>query len=443
MIRSLSARLILFSIFWIALALLGTGAIITHQYQVHIEQHYDEHVHSHLEELVGAVEPDGRGGARLAREPTDPRFYRDGSGWYWAVLRGEELLTASGSLGTRRLEVARLSLSEGPHVRNIAAPDGQLLRTHITNVAMPGDLGLLTFVASAPAMTISDDVADFSGHIAVSLLVLGGGLLAAMLFQVVIVMRPIRSIRQRIVDVRAGKLERLPNDYPDDLQPLVDELNNVLDHNETLLRRARNRMADLAHALKNPLTVIRNAAREMRGEESKLILDQSHLMAASIDHALARARMHAHSGGLSRRTGVRSVLEDVRFAVEHMYRDRALEINLKDCGDACFRGEPQDLEQMVGNLVDNACKWARSAVTLGCHDDGRTVCIHVDDDGPGIDEANHGKVRQRGVRLDEAAPGHGHGLAIVRELAELYGGALALTTSPQGGLRAELTLPAA
>ncbi|MBS3821051.1 MAG: hypothetical protein KGY81_04730 [Phycisphaerae bacterium] len=443
MIRSLSARLILFSVFWIALALLGTGAIIIHQYKVHIEQYYDAHLHSHLEEVIGAVEPDGRGGARLARPPTDPRFYRDGSGWYWAVLRGEELLASSGSLGTRRLDVARLSLNEGPHVLIIEGPDDQSLRAHITHVAMPGDLGFLTFVSSAPAMTISDNVADFSGHIGNSLLVLGAGLLAALLFQVLIVMRPIRSIRERIAEVRAGNIERLPADYPEDLQPLVDELNHVLDHNETLLRRARNHMADLAHALKNPLTVIRNAARDMRGEESKLILDQSHLMAASIDNALAHARMHAHGGGLARRTGVQSVLEDVRFAVEQMYRDRDLEILLQDCDEACFRGEPQDLEQMIGNLVDNACKWAEATVTVGCHSDGGTLRILVDDDGPGIDEANHGKVRQRGVRLDEATPGHGHGLAIVRELAELYDGELVLTRSATGGLHAELILPAA
>lgn len=443
MIRSLSARLILFSVFWIALALLGTSAIITHQYKVHIEKHYDEHLHSHLEELVGAVEPDGRGGARLARAPTDPRFFRDGSGWYWAVLRGQELLTASISLDSRKLDVARFPASEGPHVRIIAGPDGQLLRAHITHVSMPGDLGFLTFVSSAPAMTISDDVDDFSGHIAVSLLMLGAGLLAAVLFQVLIAMRPIRSIRQSIAEVRAGMLERLPADYPEDLQPLVDELNNVLDHNETLLRRARNQMAALAHGLKNPLTVIRNAARTMRGEEAKLILDQSHLMAASLDHALAHARMHAHRGGLARRTPVQSVLEDVRFAVEHMYRDRDLEIILKDCGDACFRGEPQDLEQMVGNLVDNACKWAKAAVMMNCYNDGQTLRIHIDDDGPGVDEADRARVQRRGVRLDEAMPGYGHGLAIVRELAEIYGGKLDLTRSAAGGLRAELTLPAA
>lgn len=443
MFRSLSSRLILFSVFWIALALLGTGAVITRQYQAHIEKHFDAHVHSHLEELVAAVEPDGLGGARLARAPTDPRFYVDGSGWYWAILRGEQVLTASPSLGQRSWQVDGASLSEGTHTAAIDGPDGQRLRAQTTSVAIPGELGLLTFVASAPAIAIADDVADFSRELTASFVVLGGGLITAVVFQVLVAVRPIRSIRRRIAEVRAGTRSRLPPDFPDDLQPLVDELNDVLDHNEVLLRRARTQMADLAHALKNPLAVIRNAARNLRGDEAVLILDQSHQMDASINRAMASARMQVHRDGLAQRTAVRPVLDDLRFAVEHVHRDRNLSIEQRCGADARFLGEAQDLEEMIGNLLDNACKWARASVVVSCHSDDRMLRIRIDDDGPGIDEAQRERAQQRGVRLDETTPGHGQGLAIVRELAEIYGGELMLSASPAGGLRAELALPAA
>ena len=198
---------------------------------------------------------------------------------------------------------------------------------------------------------------------------------------------------------------------------MVDELNSLIDHNETLLKRARTQLADLAHAVKTPLTVIRNEARELESKQGQLILDQAHVMSGNIDHYLSRARISGQKGALGSRTSIKAVTDDLRFAVERMFKGRDISIELCSKGDCRFSGEVQDLEEMLGNLVENACKWARRTVEIRCRLDGDRLTLSVEDDGPG--------------------------LGIVKDIAELYGGSVRLGKSPLGGLKAELELPAA
>ena len=228
------------------------------------------------------------------------------------------------------------------------------------------------------------------------------------------------------------------------MQPLVDELNYLLDHNEMLLKRARNQLGDLAHAVKNPLTVIRNEARSMDTRQGQLVLEQSHIMANNIDHYLSRARIYGKKDAIGYRTSVHSVLEDIAYAVGHIYKDRDIDISLSCVQEKWFRGEAQDLEEMAGNLLDNACKWARTAVVVSCESRGDTLELIVEDDGPGIPEQERDNVMRRGRKLDDSRPGHGQGLGIVQDIARLYGGALELGDSRSlGGLRASLRLPSA
>jgi len=209
------------------------------------------------------------------------------------------------------------------------------------------------------------------------------------------------------------------------------------------LKRARNQLGDLAHSVKNPLTVIRNEARNLANEQGQLILDQSHVMASSIDHCLSRARISGKEDMFGYRTPVKGVIEDLVFAVERIYHERGIEIKLTEMGDCCFRGETQDIEEMAGNLIDNACKWASSQVVVTCEAENERLLIVVEDDGPGIREQDLELVMRRGHKLDESKPGHGHGLGIVNDIASLYGGSLTLDRSPFGGLRVHLDLPAA
>jgi signal transduction histidine kinase len=441
--KSLTKRIITLSVFWIVIALVFTAVLMGRFYREHIEEHYDSHVATHVEELVVAVETDPDGKVRLSRKPTDPRFHRPDSGWYWEILGGDRLLIKSSSLGDQQLDLSEMTLDEGHDVQSVYGPGQQKLRAHVVHVSYPYEPGSLTFVATAPEMQIKDDVHEFYTHIMASFLVLGIGLSVAVVMQVMIALKPLKAIRSAISDIRAGKTERLPREFPSDVQPLVDELNFLLDHNETLLKRARNQLGDLAHSVKNPLSVIRNEARSMSSKQGQLILDQSHVMASNIDHYLSRARIYGKQDAIGYRTSVKSVIDDLSFAVEHIHKERGIEIEMLNLDDKWFRGEAQDLEEMAGNLIDNAFKWAKTRVVVRCESDHNRLALIIEDDGPGIAEEELKTITRRGRKLDETIPGHGHGLGIVKDIAELYGGALKLGRSALGGLKAELDLPAA
>ncbi|MGD2129928.1 MAG: ATP-binding protein [Lysobacterales bacterium] len=441
--RSLITRIILMSVVWIAIALLGTGYLLNHLYREHIQEHYDAHVFSHVEELIAAIYTSEQGQVMLHREPTDPRFHRVDSGWYWEVMSGDQPVLKSTSLGSFNLNLDGIIPDESHDVQTLYGPVGERLRAHVVHVSYPGNPGALTFLATAPDYQISDDVKDFGLHVLMSFLVLGALLSVAVVMQVRIALRPLKAIRREISDIKAGSTERLSQGFPSDVQPLVDELNFLLDHNEMLLKRARNQLGDLAHAVKNPLTVIRNEARSLENRQGQLILEQTHIMAGNIDHYLSRARIYGKKDAIGYRTSVRSVVEDLAYAVGHIYKDRNIAIKPLCIEDKWFRGEAQDLEEMAGNLLDNACKWARSQVHIGCDTRKDNMVLIIEDDGPGIDEEHLADVMRRGRKLDDTQPGHGHGLGIVEDIAKLYGGSLELSRSKLGGLKAALVLPAA
>jgi signal transduction histidine kinase len=415
--RSLTKRIIAFSIFWIVIALLATAFLLTGFYREHIEQHFDAHVFTHVEELIAAIETTPDGATVLVREPTDPRFHRPGSGWYWEVLSRDMLLRKSPSLGEQQLDLSDVVLDERYDVQTIYGPQRQKLRAQVVHVSFPQEPGSLTFVATAPEMQISDDVKDFVFQVSMAFMVLGIGLSIAVVVQVRVALKPLKAIRSAISDTRLGKTKRLPQEFPGDVQPLVNELNFLLDHNEMLMKRARNRLGDLAHSVKNPLTVIRNY--------------------------LSRARIYGKKDAIGYRTSVKSVFDDLSFAVEHIYKSRGIGIDLDSLDDKWFRGEAQDLEEMAGNLIDNAFKWARSRVRVRCVINQDRLSLVIEDDGPGIADEELKTITRRGRKLDQSKPGHGHGLAIVKDIAEIYGGSLKLDRSGLGGLRAELDLPAA
>jgi signal transduction histidine kinase len=273
--------------------------------------------------------------------------------------------------------------------------------------------------------------------------VLGLGLLLAVWFQVSVGLRPLHAMREALGDIRRGEAERLVGSYPREIEPLADELNALLEHNAELLERARTQAANLAHALKNPLTVIRNETRQLDGEAGGVIREQALVMARSIDRYLPQARAAGSGRTLGARADVQAILEDLRFSLERLYRERNLHIQLRGLSGCRYRGEAEDLEEMLGNLLDNACKWAHRRIEVHGECDGQGLSILIDDDGPGIPEQRSAEVLKRGQRLDETKPGSGLGLDIVQDIAGLYRGSLSLERSPSGGVRARLDLPAA
>jgi len=271
-------------------------------------------------------------------------------------------------------------------------------------------------------------------------------LLVAGLIQVRRGMSPFSQLRKRLAAVRDGRDRRVEGSYPTEVQPLVNDLNALLDDREKSLARARAKAGDLAHGLKTPLAVLsqeaERAAAAGHGEMAATLCQQVDRMRRQVDYHLAHARAAASGAALGAHCSVLVSAEALARTLLRLHADRGMAIDLRVAADHAVRCQREDLDEVLGNLLDNACKWARSRVTLETSVSNGIVVITVEDDGPGLDPSMRDAVLQRGIRADEAAAGSGFGLAIVRDLAELYGGSVALDASPAGGLRARLRLPA-
>jgi signal transduction histidine kinase len=255
----------------------------------------------------------------------------------------------------------------------------------------------------------------------------------------------ITQLRSRLANVHEGRERQLGGTYPTEVQPLVNDLNALLDHREQAIKRALAKAGDLAHGLKTPLAVLSQEAERVResgqADLAAAIHQQVDRMRRQMEYHLAHARAAASGATPGARCSVAESAQGLARTLRQLYAGRGLAIEADVDPDRFVRCQREDLDEMLGNLLDNACKWGRSRVTLTAAPDAGLVVFTVDDDGPGLEATKRQVALQRGVRLDEASPGSGFGLAIVRELAELYGGSIALTDSPLGGLRARLELP--
>ncbi len=281
----------------------------------------------------------------------------------------------------------------------------------------------------------------------VAISIVGALAMAAGVWQVRRGLAPILGLRERLARVRDGAASRIDGSFPPEVEPLVDDLNALLAHREAAVARAVAKAGDLAHGLKTPLALLaQDAARAEAAGDPELaaaIRQQVDRMRRQIDYHLAHARAAASGAAPGATCAIEPAARALARTLERLYAARPIIIDIAARADDVFRGQREDLDEMLGNLLDNACKWARSRARVSSSRAGATIVIVVDDDGPGLEPSMCGAVLQRGVRADEHAPGSGLGLAIVRDFAELYGGSIALDRSPLGGLRATLTLPAA
>ncbi len=441
--NSLTLRLVATSISWIAATLLVAAILLIILFRGHIEQHFNALLNDHLEELVSASELTPEGVLQMTWRPSDPRFNRPHSGWYWEILQSGVSVASSESLWRESLKITEPRIGGIPQIQQFPGPEDEPLQVLVQGITFPEVKKPLLFVIAGPVTDIEDNVRAFTAQVAITLTVLGIGLLMVVWFQVRFGLRPLQTMRQALGEIRKGKAERLPEDYPVEIQSVVSELNSLLDHNQTLLERARTQVGNLAHALKNPLTVIQNEAKVIENEQSLVIREQTTAMANSVDRYLSQARIAGTTGVLGARADIKVIIEDLCFSMERLYKDKDLEIQHSELEGCWFRGEAQDLEEMLGNLLDNACKWARSQVLVRAERADDRLLIVVEDDGPGIPKQRQGEVLTRGRRLDEKVPGSGLGLDIAQDIARLYRGSITLGRAPGGGLRAQLDLPAA
>jgi signal transduction histidine kinase len=451
--NSLAFRLFASAAAWTLVVLPVTAFLLLSLYRQAVERNFDARLNVYLTSLIASTTSEG------AKTPTAPAslgapvFTIPFSGWYWQIkpLDGpDQPLFVSDSLLDQQLKLPsqeKVSPDQTLTRRAYApGPQDQRLRVVEREIRPAGpNSAPYSYAVAGDAAEIERDLAEFRTMLIAALGVLGLGLVVATLFQVRFGLAPLRAIRHDLAAIRSGDEEQLEGELPSEIRPLQQELNALIQSNRDIVERARTHVGNLAHALKTPLSVITNEAREKDGPLAGKVIEQAELMRTQITHHLDRARVAARSGAIGDITDVDGVLKGLKRALDRIYEGRALELDVRSDRGLKFQGEKQDFEEMVGNLLDNACKWAKSKVCVSAAraDGAGNFEVLVDDDGPGLTEAERVKVVERGQRLDETKPGSGLGLSIVADLAHLYRGRFELEPSPQGGLRARLQLPAA
>ncbi|MEQ7153897.1 ATP-binding protein [Brevundimonas aurifodinae] len=456
--RSLTRRLIWLASAWIVVALAATGWILTTQYQESAFRRLGDMLGDTIDEVVIAtsVTPEGVTVAEIKDAPT----LRGLSGKYWMV--GEittggqvRMIARSPSLAGETLFIApelpaRLEGSDGALITYndpgiLDAPQRQPLRIAASLKTLPGRAQPLVFMAGIDRSDIEADTREFATYVWIALLALGVGLVIAVFLQVQVGLRPLFGLRNEIANVRKGRAARIEQAYPIEIQPLAQQVNRLLDHNQEVVDRQRTHVGNLAHALKTPLSVMLAEAEGQTGPLADIVRRQTEIMKGQVDHHLRRARAAARAAhGLGERTPVGEVVDELAVMLERVFQSKDVEIDWRAPDDLAFLGERQDLQEILGNLMENACKWStrRVRVSAGASGLGQMIAV-VEDDGPGLPEDQRAAVLQRGTRLDEDAPGSGLGLSIVEDLTRAYGGRLTLAASDLGGLKAMLELPAA
>ncbi len=426
----------------------------------------DPEIEAVLDSLTSNAEPAEGGGVDMRNPQLDPRYERPTSGRYFQVARIEpdgalDVGITSRSLFDVQIDLTEddvRALEEGPAnaagVRYLdlsRGPDLEPLRIGARVLQFRGmEDRFLFFVAIAPNQILRPAADLLALAFAAFIAFCVGLVVAVSALQIAVGLEPLRRLRRDIADVRRGSAPRLERDYAAELAPLAMELNALIDHNREVVERARRHVGNLAHALKTPIAVLKNAAQQ-GGAEDDLVKQSVEEMEAYVERQLRRARVaaRAESGAgaqaatIGYRTPVRDNLQDLVFMMEQKYdHQKALDIELIAEADATFRGEREDLLEMAANLIDNACKYGKSRVEVRLEPGQGMLDIIVEDDGPGLSEAEIGLVLKRGARLDEAAPGQGLGLSILTEAVSLYSGDLNFSRSALGGLKARLRLPA-
>jgi len=452
--NSLALRLFIWATAWTVVILIITGVALSTLYRHAVERAFDRRLDVYLRTLVADVASPEEGADKYPQSIGEPLFELPLSGWYWEVTRldsGTPEVHSSRSLWDSSLPrlADRKTSADAEYRQGYAqGPEGQELRLVERDIDLGTD-GRYLIAVAGDASEIDDETDSFERTIVITFAALTFALLLTTALQVRFGLAPLTRISESLAAIRSGRAERLQGKFPVEIAPLARETNALIDANREIVERARTHVGNLAHALKTPLSVLVNEAAA-RGDDplAHKVLEQTDIMRDQVARQLERARLAARSAVVGTSVEVPPVVTALARTMEKLYRARDIAIDIDVPEHARFRGEQQDLEEMVGNLVDNGCKWAQSRVAIEVMadqppSDGAKprVRIIVDDDGPGLSPAEREQVALRGQRLDETKPGSGLGLSIVVELAGLYGGVLTLGTAPIGGLRAELALP--
>ena len=446
--HSLRARLIIVAAIWVALGVAVAGVLLSAVFKDFlVEQFYDE-LHVHLDELQGLMEFDDKGQFRLQRPLSDPRYIAPLSGFYWEIQKDGKVLARSTSLeGAPMLKVPVDGGTDAQvHTHSIAGPTGELLiaeRLRWLDAAKEP----LRIIIGTDKRLLDHELEKFNK---VLLWALGGfalSMIGAAVLLLLYAMAPFAHLRAALAKVRGNAAPNLSGKFPDEVQPLIDDLNNLLSASGEQILRARAQAGNIAHGLKTPLAILVDEAHQLaqKGDQQSaaVIHEQCRRMQSQIDYQIARARTAASRSKPGMAASLSDTADSVVRALSRLHADRGLRIENDIPAGMMVACEVQDLNEMLGNLIDNACKHAKTKVALHIADNGSPgfVEIVVEDDGPGLPPEAWDVVFNVGEQWSEQASGSGLGLAIVRDLVQLYGGKITLGQSERGGLKARLALP--
>jgi len=448
--RSIASRLFLSAAFWstliLALAGLGLSALNARW----TEASFDDQLGVYLKALVANATStnDEAKAAALA-----PEFELPFSGWYWQITRLDakppEIRASKSLFATQLPHLVPVGEERGPVVSGYALGPGKRELRMVEREIDAGEEGRYLVQVAANADVLEAQQRSFEWALAATFLTLALALMGSTALAVRFGLRPLRVLQEGVASIRRGETERIAGEFPEDVAPLAAEVNQLLDANREIVERARTQVGNLAHALKTPLSVLVNEADSMSPSLPEKVREQTETMRRQVSFYLDRARAAARARTVGAATDVKPVVEGLVRTFEKLHAERGLTFAVDLAEGLKFRGEAQDFTDLIGNLLDNAGKWAREKVTLRAWREGATreatafLVAEIDDDGPGLDPGARAEALERGKRLDESRPGSGLGLSIVVDLAAVYGGALDLDQSPLGGLRARLRLPAA
>jgi signal transduction histidine kinase len=444
---SIAARLFWLSAGWLIVALVATGILLTELYSRALDTSLSETLEFHVETLVDLV--------LTTNDPTssdvrlgDPRFQRTASGWYWTIYdeAGNLVNFSSSVVGIVIPAVTTPFDDNNTRLAVVTDPFGTQVRAIERRVTANGVP--MRVMVTGSLDEILELVGDFRGQTLIVLLAVAV-MLAIMSFIVArIALRPLQQLGKAIERVREGETENVAGEYPTEIAPLADEVNELLRSNTQIIERAKNQVGNLAHGLKTPIAVLRNEASAEKGNPlSRIVLSESDKMQQMVSTYLDRARISARSAVVGKKADAINVMLRLIRVMEKLNPKITYAMVRPDASLPWFRGDESDLEEMVGNLLDNASKWAKGQIGVSMlaerSKSGSVLLIKIEDDGPGLTEEQAQAVLKRGVKLDEKVQGSGLGLDIIKELVDVYGGSLQLKRSVLGGLLAELRLPAA
>ena len=458
---SLVSRLVRSSILWAVPFLLIAALTILWFYRSSTLRLFDDPLDATVTSLIafadsGLSTENPEQIISLAREPLDPRYQQALSGRYWLIgqiYRDGRVVPvkASRSMAGETLtlqphDAARLFESPGQTLRSkTTGPDRETIRLSARIAFLPGlDDTPLVMIAGADSGPANRDIFRFVLLSLALMLLAITGVITAVYMQVRMGLRPLFNLRDQVVNVKEGREARLSGNFPREIYPLANELNGLIDHNSDVVKRARTHVSNLAHALKTPIAVLQNESEQKTTPLSDIVRRQTKMMRNQVDHHLQRARAAATGQTIGRLTPIQGVIDALARTMPRIYRDKAVDVSLDIQKGLVFRGEKRDLDEMLGNLIDNAFKWTKSKVSIVAKDselNTSMLVITITDNGIGIKADDFSKALKRGVRLDEATPGTGFGLAIVDDLARAYKGSLELQEADGQGLSVKLTLP--